>query len=135
MSQENIEVIRDQYAATNERDFARAMAHYDIDVELVVPPSFLEPGEYKGRDAVGAWFGDWFNTFDLATTRWDVKETTELHGGTVLLVAEVFAHGRASGAEIHGAVVWLYRLRRGKIARVVGYASRGEALEAADLPE
>jgi hypothetical protein len=37
MSHENLAVIRDQYAATNERDWARAMAHYDVDVELVVP--------------------------------------------------------------------------------------------------
>jgi ketosteroid isomerase-like protein len=135
MSRENVEVVRDQYAATNERDFARAMAHYDVNVELVVPPSFLEPGEYKGRDAVGAWFGDWFSTFDLDTTRWDVKETTELDGGAVLLVAEVSSRGRSSGVEIHGVVVWLYRFRRGKIVGVVGYASRAEALNAVGLAE
>jgi ketosteroid isomerase-like protein len=32
MSQENLGVVEEHYAATNERDFARAMAHYDIDV-------------------------------------------------------------------------------------------------------
>jgi ketosteroid isomerase-like protein len=132
VSQENLGVVEDQYAATNERDFARAMEHFDIEVELVVPPGFLDPGEYKGRDAVGAWFGDWFSSFDR-NGRFDVKELTELDGGAVLLVADFHARGRSSGIEVHGTVVWLYGLRRGKIARVEGYASRVEALEAAGL--
>jgi ketosteroid isomerase-like protein len=134
MSQENLDVVRDQYAATNERDFTRAMAHFDVDVELVAPPGYLEPGEYKGRDAVGAWFGDWFSSFDR-DARFDVKEMTELDGGAVLLVADHHARGRTSGAEVHGTVVWLYGFRRGKIARVEGYATRVEALEAVGLPE
>jgi hypothetical protein len=48
----------------------------------------------------------------------------------VLLVAEYHARGRISGVEVHGSVVWLYGFRRGRIARVEGYASRDEALKA-----
>jgi ketosteroid isomerase-like protein len=132
MSQANIEVVRDQYAATNERDFARAMAHYDVDVELLVPPGYLQPGEFRGREAVGAWFGDWFSSFDL-DARFEVKEITELEDGAVLLVADHRARGRISGAEVQTTVIWLYGLRRGRIARVAGYASRDEALSAAGL--
>ena len=42
------------------------MAHYTDDVELVVPPgsSFPEVGTFKGRDAVGRWFGEWFRSFE-----------------------------------------------------------------------
>jgi ketosteroid isomerase-like protein len=134
MSQENLGVIRDHYAATNERDFTRAMAYYDVDVELVVPPGYLEPGEYNGRHAVGAWFGDWFSSFDR-DARFDVTEMTELDDGAVLLVANHHARGRISGAEVHGTVVWLYHFRRGKIARVEGYVSRAAALEAVGLTE
>jgi ketosteroid isomerase-like protein len=134
MPQQNIGVVRDHYDATNERDFARAMAHFDVDVELVVPPGYLEPGEYKGRDAVGAWFGDWFSSFDR-DARFDVKETTELDGGAVLLVADHHARGKVSGIEVHGTVVWLYGFRRGKIARVEGYTTRVEALKAMGLAD
>ncbi|HWX96923.1 MAG TPA: nuclear transport factor 2 family protein [Solirubrobacteraceae bacterium] len=134
MSQENIGVVRDQYAATNERDFERAMAHYDVDVELVVSPGYIDPGEYTGRDAVGAWFGDWFSSFDR-DARFDVKELTELDGGRVLLVADHHARGRSSGVEVHGTVVWLYGFRRGKIARVEAFATRDDALRAAGLAE
>lgn len=44
MSQENVEIVLDQYAARNERDFSRAMAHCDADVALVVPAGFIDPG-------------------------------------------------------------------------------------------
>jgi len=54
MSQENVEAVCDLYAATNERDFPRAMSHYAEDVELVAhPDAFLEHGTAKGRHAVG----------------------------------------------------------------------------------
>ena len=49
MSRQNVEVVRDQFAATNERDFARAMSYYAEDVELVVDPeAFLEAGVVQG---------------------------------------------------------------------------------------
>ena len=38
MSKEDVEVIRDQFAVTNERDFTRAMGHYADDVVLIVAP-------------------------------------------------------------------------------------------------
>jgi ketosteroid isomerase-like protein len=132
MSQENLEVVRDQYAATNERDFKRVMSHYAEDVELVVYFQDIRAGTFKGRDATGRWFGDWLSSFDREA-RFDLKELTELEDGSVLVVADHHARGRASGAEVHGTVVWLYRLREGKIIRVEGYPSRDDALEAAGL--
>ena len=131
---ENVEVIRDQYAATNERDFDRAMSHYGEEVELVVHLPDIRAGTFKGRDATGRWFGDWLSSFDR-NARFDVKEMTELDDGSVLLVADHHARGRASGAEVHGTVVWLYRLRNRKIVRIDGYQSRDEALEAAALQQ
>jgi ketosteroid isomerase-like protein len=131
---ENIEVIRDQYTATNERDFDRAMSHYDDEVELIVHLPDIRAGRFKGRDATGRWFGDWLSSFDR-DARFDVREVTELEDGSVLLVADHHARGRASGAEVHGTVVWLYRLRNRKIIRVDGYPSRDEALEAGTLGE
>jgi ketosteroid isomerase-like protein len=126
----DVDVIRDQYDAVNERDFARAMSHYADDVELVVPSaSFLSSGTFRGRDDVGRWFGDWFSTFDR-DTRFDVDEIVELEDGSVLLVAEVHGSGRVSGAVTHMTVVWAYRLCDGKIVHVEGYESRDDAVAA-----
>jgi len=134
MSKEDVEVVLDQYAATNERDFHRVMSYYDDDVELVAKEPWLQAGVFRGREAVGSWFGDWFSTFDR-DARFDVKEARELENGTVLLVADHHARGRGSGVEVRGTVIWVYRLRAGKITRVEGFASRDEALEAAGLRE
>jgi ketosteroid isomerase-like protein len=124
----NVEVIRDQYAAVNERDFKRAMSHYADDVVLVVIGEGIRTGTFEGREATGRWFGDWFSTFD-EDARFEITELAELEDGTVLLVADHHARGRASGVEVHGTVAWLYRLRDGKIVRVEGNTSAEDVLE------
>jgi ketosteroid isomerase-like protein len=119
MGLSDADVIRDQYAAVNERDWDRAMSHYSEDVVLVVRGSGLRSGTYEGRDAVGRWFGDWFSTFDR-DARFDITEISERDDPTLLLTAGHHARGRGSGAKVEGKVVWLYRLRKGKIVRVEG---------------
>lgn len=134
MSQQNVEVVCDQFAATNERDFRRAMSHYAEEVELVVDrDAFLQGGTFKGRDAVGQWFADWFTTFEPGY-HFDIEEARDL-GDVVILVATHHGRGRTSGVEVHGQTGYLYRLRDGKIVRVELYRSRTEALEAAGVRE
>jgi ketosteroid isomerase-like protein len=118
----DVELIRDHYDATNERDFGRAMSQYAEDVDLVVldgPGS----GIHKGRDAVGAWFGDWFATFDR-DAHFEITELNQRDDGRVLLVADLHASGRGSGVEVVGEVIWLYRVRDGKIAHLEGGTTR-----------
>ncbi len=134
MSQENVEVVRDQFAATNERDFPRAMSHYAEDVQLVVDPGgFLECGTFEGRDAVGQWFGSWFATFEPGY-HFDIDELRDL-GDVVFLTATHHGRGRSSGAEVSGQTGYSYSLRDGKIVRVELYPSRAQALEAVGLRE
>jgi ketosteroid isomerase-like protein len=131
MSQEKVDVVLDQFAATNERDFGRAMSLYTEDVDLVVArDAFLEGGTFQGREAVGEWFGNWFATFEPGY-RFDIEETRDL-GGLVLLVASHHGRGRTSGAAVHGQTAYLYEVRDGKVAHVEIHATREAALEAAD---
>ena len=132
MAQGNTEVVRDFFAATNEGDFDRAIAYYRDDIELVVPgDAFLQGGTYKGRDAVGRWFGDWFRTFQPGY-RFDLEEVLDL-GDVVLVVAAHQGRGRTSGAEVHKTTGYLYRIRDGEIARIELFAGRDEARKAAGL--
>jgi ketosteroid isomerase-like protein len=134
MAEENVGIVLDQFAATNERDFPRAMGYYDEDVQLVVDPlAFLEGGTFTGRDAVGGWFGNWFATFEPGY-RFEVEEARDL-GGVILLVATHRGRGRESGAEVQGRTGYLYTVRGGKIVRVELYRDRAAALEAAGLRE
>jgi ketosteroid isomerase-like protein len=121
-----LEVIRDHYAATNERDFERAMSHYAEDVVLVVRGKGIRSGTYEGREATGNWFGDWFKTFE-AGARFDIKELSERDDGSIQLVAEHHARGRASGVALQGTVSWLYWVEGGKIVRVEGTGEFGDS--------
>ena len=124
------EVVRDQFYATNERDWRRAMSHYAEDVVLGVHGVGITDGTFMGRDAVGAWFGDWFGAFDR-DAHFDITELSEQDGGTVLVVADHHASGRTSGVEVHDVFVWLYRVRGGKVVRLDMYPSREAAIAAA----
>jgi ketosteroid isomerase-like protein len=128
MSQANVEVVRDQYAATNERDFGRAISHYAQDVELVVPAGHLRGGTFRGADEVGRYFGEFFATFDEGAW-FDVQEIIEVDESSVLMTGVYHARGRASGVDIAGDVIWLYGLSEGKITSIRWYDSRDEALE------
>jgi ketosteroid isomerase-like protein len=131
MSQENVEVVRDSIAAINEGDYGRAMGHLADDVVL---KAGVFAGPFRGREAVGEWFGDWFRMFDW-NVHADIREIAEIGDDGVFLVVESGGRGRGSGVEVEGTFAWLYRLREGKITRMDGYLSREEALDAAGLRE
>jgi ketosteroid isomerase-like protein len=133
MSQENVEVVRDSIAAVNEGDYGRAMGHLADDVVLENPAGIFA-GPFRGREAVGEWFGDWFRMFDW-NVHTDIREIAEIGDDGVLLVAATRGRGRGSGVDVGATFAWLYRLREGKITRMDGYLSRGDALEAAGLRE
>jgi ketosteroid isomerase-like protein len=134
VSEEDIRVVRDQFAAVNERDFARAMEGYAEDVVLVAPEGFLNTGTFEGKEAVGEWFGDWFRQFG-SDYRFEIKETRDLGGGHVYVFADYTASGRRSGAVVSDTTAYLYGVSGGKVSRVQLFSTRDAALEAATLPE
>lgn len=134
MSQANVEVVREQFAATNAQDFPRAMTFYAEDVELIVEPgAFLDSGRFPGKRAVGRWFADWFATFESGYS-FEIEEVRDL-GDRVLFVARHQGRGRTSGAEVSGRSGYIYTVRDGLIVRAELFRSRDRALAAAGLGE
>jgi ketosteroid isomerase-like protein len=135
MSQADVDVVLAQFAATNERDFPRAMDIYADDVVLVVAPEWgITAGRHEGKAAVGEWFGDWFRQF-ADDYRFQIIEARDLGGGVVFLDAKHGGSGRASGVAIGSESGYLYRVMDGKITQVQLFATPADALEAASLPE
>jgi ketosteroid isomerase-like protein len=134
VSQEDVQVVLDQFDAVNERDFGRAMDLYSEDVILVASPDSVKPGVFEGKEAVGEWFGDWFRTFDR-DYRFEIDDARELPEGPIYLHARHGGRGRLSGVEVHDENAYLYRVRDGKITRAGFFLTPQEALEAASLPE
>jgi ketosteroid isomerase-like protein len=132
VSEADIEVVREQFQAVNDRDWERAMDLYADDVVFSTewgPNS----GTYEGKEAVGEWFGDFFRMF-APGYRFEFKELRAI-GDAVFLHASHGGSGRTSGAEVSGENSYLYWVRDGKIARVQMFATREEALDAAGSPE
>jgi ketosteroid isomerase-like protein len=134
VSEQDVDVLRDQFAAVNERDWGRAMAYFADDVVLVVKEGFLNSGTFEGKEAVGEWFGDWFRAFGR-DFRFEITDARDLGGGLVFLFASYRGRGRASGAVVRGESAYLYRIESGKVARGQLFTTREGALEAAVLPE
>jgi ketosteroid isomerase-like protein len=135
MAEADVEVVRAQFEATNERDFARAMDIYADHVVLVVGEGWgITAGRYEGKAAVGEWFGDWFRQF-ADDYRFEIIEARDLGGGVVFLDAKHGGSGRASGVAIGSESGYLYRVVDGKITQVQLFVTPADALEAASLPE
>ena len=120
----NADVIRDQYAAVNERDWDRAMSHFAEDVELVIAPGGIRSGTFSGRDKVGRWFGEWFGSFDR-TLHFEIIGFEERPDGSLDVTAEHVARGKSSGAELTTTVIWRHWFRDGRIARLEGLDQPG----------
>jgi ketosteroid isomerase-like protein len=132
MSQRSVEIVREHFAATNEGDFQRAMAHYAEDVELVVHEG-LEAGTFAGREEAGRWFGEWFRSFQRGY-RFELEAITDL-GNAVFVVATHGGRGKASGAEVWGSAAYIYRLRNERITCVDMYSDTAKARQDAGLSE
>jgi ketosteroid isomerase-like protein len=132
--QDPVDVLRAQFAATNDRDFARAMTYYADEVVLVVEEGFLNTGTFEGKESVGEWYGDWFRVFST-DYRFEIEEIRELEPGLVFMTASYGGTGRASGVEVRDRRSYLYRVEDGKITRIQFFLTSEGAIEAASLPE
>jgi ketosteroid isomerase-like protein len=132
VSEADVQVVRDQFEATNERDFERVMELYadDVVLETAWGP---EAGTYEGKDVVGRWFGSFFQMF-APGYHFELDELRAV-GDVVFLYSRHGGRGRSSGAEVSGDNAYLYWVREGKINRIQMYGTREEALAAAGSAE
>ena len=129
--------MRQIYEALARRDRKTVLDLYDPAVEV----DFL-PGTLAEHIGATAWVGhEGLRAFDRELREsFSSFETTyeELidAGDQVVSASRYRASGRTSGVEVDGPLQFLvWSLRAGKVARVVWYPTRAEALEAVALRE
>jgi ketosteroid isomerase-like protein len=120
-------VVREHLDAAPRR---AALDSFDEGVVLVVDAG-LTTGTFRGREAVGRWFADWFTSFS-DDYRFEVEEMRSV-GEHVFLVARHRGRGRASGVQLDWSVPYTYTVRAGKIVRVEIFEDRADALKAVRL--
>ncbi len=133
MSEENVEAARQLIQAFNRRDLAAMTERFDPGVEWTpVGPAAVERAVYRGRDEVS-------DGFQATWEAWDVFHLEEHEardlGDSILWLGRAQLTGGASHVELDQEFAVRFLIVGGKIARIDGFRTWQEALEAAGLRE
>jgi uncharacterized protein len=132
MSQENVEVIRRAFEASNRDGPEAALAGLAPDLEWPDLPDQPDAGVHHGHTGFLAANEQFFG--ELEDYRLLVDETIDL-GNQVTACIRVIGRGRGSGATFEQRTAGVWTLRNGSIVRVAMFGTREDALEAAGLSE
>jgi ketosteroid isomerase-like protein len=133
VSEENVAVAKRAVDAYNRRDLTTYEEIWTSDFELfpAVPGAF-GGGSYEGREGLELFFQALDDTWE--ELQLVAKEFRDL-GDRVLVLVQVEARGRGSGAPVAGPQSAILDFRDGKISRVRSYLDHAEALHVAGLEE
>jgi ketosteroid isomerase-like protein len=117
----------------NSRDPELMIEHWDPDCEWHPFISAEVEGReaYRGRDGVRQWFRDVDELF--SEVHWRVEEVHDLGEDRIVVLGNLEARGRASGAEVNSPIGQLFELREGRLLRGWAYPSHEQAMQAAGL--
>jgi ketosteroid isomerase-like protein len=133
MSGENVEILRAIYARWARGDFWTPEV-FDPYVEVVWSHDVPDVGTYRGLAGLEQSLREWFVAW--GDIRLAADEFIEVEPDRILVL--VSAHGRGHGSGIAVAAddfAHDWTMRDGRATRLVGYASRAEALKAVGLEE
>jgi ketosteroid isomerase-like protein len=130
MSEENVEVVREAYAALNRGDAEAVAAALHPDVEWRAYLSALEARVYRGPTAIL----EMWSTLDEGFGGTLFVEVHELidRGEQVVAVVSAGATGRGSSATVEQRWAQLVTMKDALIFRVEPFPSRAAALEGAE---
>jgi len=132
MSEENVELLRDGYAAFNRGDwdagFGRAAADFEWETDARLPNA----GVYRGRAELQRFFEDQAAPFESSVIE---PERFIVNGDRVVALVRVRRRPRGSNAEVEADIAHLWTFRDGEVIRGQAFAKREDALEAAGLSE
>ena len=132
MSQENVDLVRQQIDAYNRHDLDGLRAVFDPDAELDWSASRgFEAGVYRGVDAILRWFTGYLDTFQEVA----VEPEHFIEVGESVVVPNV-AHFRGrDGIETSARSAFVYTIRGYRITRLSLHQETQQALKAVGLDE
>jgi ketosteroid isomerase-like protein len=135
MSKENVEIAVSVFERVNAREFEAVLDLTAEDVVLAIHGDLRGAGGEGavGKEAVGRWFGNWFNQFD-SDYRFEINESQDW-GDRALVVATHHGRGRTSGVPVKFQTSYVITLKQRKVSRLDVWLDREEALGAAGMSE
>jgi uncharacterized protein len=131
MSQENVEVVREAWEASERHDNEAIFPLYDADVEIQGLHG-LGDRVYRGLSGVREFWRDWSATWSEYGS--EVEEWIDA-GEDVIAVMHLWGRGKLSGARVEARQSHVWTVRGGKLWRLRIYDTRDEALKAVGLEE
>ena len=92
----------------------------------------MSPSTTRGRAGIRDWFRDVAQSW--ASFRFEATEVRDL-GDRVLVLGDVHACGRASGAEVDNQWGWIVEFKDGRATSLRGFHDQAGALAAEGLSE
>jgi ketosteroid isomerase-like protein len=134
MSQENVEFVRQRFAAYNSRDLDAMLEGWAPDAVVDWSNSRgLEAGVYRGHDEIRAFNERFRGTFERVRMEL-IGDPVEVVDGVVIAENVAYRQGR-EGIEVQARSAFLIRIRDGEQTSLTLYQTKQEALEAAGLSE
>jgi ketosteroid isomerase-like protein len=134
VSQENLNLVRREFQAFNDRDLSTVESTLCEDVVMrLIGGGFadLQGAEFRGRDAYLSWMRDMISTID---GRAEI-ETIRQVGDQVVVLSAATGSGATSGIPLTNRFGAIYSFRGGRISVIDYYYSADEALKAVGLEE
>jgi ketosteroid isomerase-like protein len=132
VSQEDVDVVREMYAAFNRGDGETALKLLHPQPELHQPPEVVDAEAYIGLEAFLR--GMSLFTEDFDNPRLEPQEVDEV-GNCVLMRVGVSGRGKSSGAVMTTEFFHAWTFRDGKPCRCFVRSTRAAALQAVTLKE
>ena len=130
MSEENVKIVRDAFAAFERGDVTELLDLMTDD--LVTHRIDPDDAMYYGKEGFFEAMAEWVEDFDDWTLT--PEEFFDASGGVVVRVRQT-ARGRTSGVPVE-SLMWLdLQIVRGRVARLTFHTDPAKALEAAGLSE
>jgi ketosteroid isomerase-like protein len=130
---EEIERIRDGYAAFNSGDmpaFVESMSE-DVEIRPVLGEAIGGGDVFRGHEGAVRW-RETVNS-SLRSFQADVEEIIPAGPGIYVVLVRFSGTGTASGVDVTGDAANIFTMRDGLVVRMDSYRDRGEALRAAGL--
>jgi ketosteroid isomerase-like protein len=131
-SQQNVELVREAWAAFLAGDIEGALANAHPDAVAFRAPPLPDSKTYHGPEGVLQMYVDWTTEF----AEFEMKAEQFIDAGDRVVV-EVLqrGRGRASGAVVEGRFWFVHTIADGMIKRQDVFDTRAQAFEAAGLRE
>ena len=131
MAEQNVEVVRRALDALAEGGVEAMLPFVDEDFEMATPPELAaEPDTYRGHDGVRRWFESFYEVMDRVGL--EAVELAAVGEDQVVASLRMSARGGTTGIEVTQDTEAVCTVADGKLREMKFFASRPEALAAAE---